>query len=365
MIEGTDMQFQPNYAVPPGEILEEYLENAGMSQVDLARRTGLTPKAINEIVKGKASLSHDTALRLERVLGRPAHFWTNLESQYRERRARERAARDRQSQLKWLSRVPVKEMAELGWIDRYRDRGQQLEEVLRFFGVNSADEWKDVWEHSQVAYRQSQRFKASAEALSAWLRQGEIQARARRCRPFDEAGFRSLLLELRPLTREPAEVFQQELQERCAAAGVAVEFVPSLPKSRISGATRWLTPETALIQLSLRYRSDDQLWFSFFHEAGHILLHGKREVFLEGANGLDPKKEAEADDFAANLLIPRQEWDHLRAGGIPALAEVESFADRIGIAPGIVVGRLQHERIFPFNRGNKLKRRFYWAHESS
>ena len=67
----------------------------------------------------------------------------------------------------------------------------------------------------------------------------------------------------------------------CAHAGVAVVFVQELPNTGISGSTQWLTPTKALVQLSLRYKTDDQLWFTFFHEAGHILAHGKRQVFLE------------------------------------------------------------------------------------
>ncbi|VAW51008.1 Antitoxin HigA / unknown domain [hydrothermal vent metagenome] len=65
-----------------------------------------------------------------------------------------------------------------------------------------------------------------------------------------------------------------------------------------SGATRWISANKVVIQISLRYKTDDHLWFIFFHEAGHILLHGKKELFLEGTNGLDEKKENEANVFA-------------------------------------------------------------------
>jgi HTH-type transcriptional regulator/antitoxin HigA len=79
-----------------------------------------------------------------------------------------------------------------------------------------------------------------------------------------------------------------------------VVIVKELPGCSVNGATFWLNPEKAVIQLSLRYRSDDHLWFNFFHEAGHIVLHGKRETFLEyGHNPLD-KEEQEQINF---LLI--------------------------------------------------------------
>jgi addiction module HigA family antidote len=80
--------FEPDYAIPPGEILTEYLDSLGMSQRDLAARTGLAPKTVNEILQGKAPIMAETALKLERVVGRPAQFWRNLESLYRAARVR-------------------------------------------------------------------------------------------------------------------------------------------------------------------------------------------------------------------------------------------------------------------------------------
>lgn len=359
----SDTGFQPDYTVSPGEILAEYLEAVGMSQRDLALRTGLTPKTINEIVNAKAPITAETALKLERVLGRPAHFWQNLESLYQETQAREAEHKRLQAGLDWLKRVPVAALIKQGWLPYLGDPVAQLEAVLRFFGVNAVEQWQAMWEGHQVAYRQSARFEAHPEAVSAWLRQGERLAQGMRCEPYDKARFQAALLGIRSLTRQPPEVFQQRLVDLCAGAGVALAFVPELPKTGVSGATRWLSPDKALIQLSLRYKSDDQLWFTFFHEAGHVLLHGKKEIFIEG-NGLDGEKEAEANRYAADALIPPAKLRAFLATGRPTLAQVEAFADEIGIAPGIVVGRLQKEGVYDHKIGNGLKRRFCWAEHS-
>jgi addiction module HigA family antidote len=352
--------FEPDYVIPPGEILTEYLESLGMSQRDLAARTGLAPKTVNEIVQGKAPITAETALKLERVVGRPAHFWQNLESLYQEARVRERDQEDLARDLDWLQRVPVKAMVELRWVAKADSDYGQLDLVLRFFGVSSVERWSAIWERGSVAYRRSQRFETHPEAVSAWLRRGEIEAQGIRCAPFDKSAFRRVLDEARDLTREPPEHFQPALVERCAATGVAVVFVPELPKTGVSGATRWLTPDKALVQLSLRYKSDDQLWFTFFHEAGHVLLHGKRDVFIEG-DAMDDDKEQEANRFAADHLIPRAEFRRLLAVGRPTLDRIESFAEEVGIAPGIVVGRLQREGVLEYRVGNRLKRRLFWA----
>src|SRR5439155_25054535 len=121
---------------------------------------------------------------------------------------------------------------------------------------------------------------------------------------------RAVLAEIRDLTMwDDVGTAADRLVELCASAGVAVVFVGEIGKTRASGAARWLTPTKALIQLSLRHKSDDHLWFSFFHEAAHILLHSKKETFIhEGQNGPHPVEELEleADAFATNGLIPRR-----------------------------------------------------------
>jgi HTH-type transcriptional regulator / antitoxin HigA len=361
MVDTTNNQYVPDYLVTPGEVLEEYLEAYGMTQAELADRTGLTKKTINEIIKGKAPITTETALKLERSLGRPAHFWNNLERQFQEDRTRLAENERLQSHLDWLNMIPVAAMTKLRWIPKRSEKIAQLEEVLRFFGVSSPDQWATVWQEHQVAYRQTQRFEACQEAVSAWLRMGEIKAREITCAPFNRKGFMEYLDAIRGLTKENPQVFQPELLKSCAATGVVVVFVPELPKAGVYGATRWLG-EKAVIQLSLRYKSNDHLWFTFFHEAGHIIKHGRKEIFIEG-NGLDGGKEEEANVFASDKLIPPADFKHFLAKWNKSLTEIERFASQIGIAPGIVVGRLQHDGLLPNHHGNKLKVFYRWSNE--
>jgi addiction module HigA family antidote len=356
----TANRYLPDYLVTPGEVLEDYLKGLGMTQAELAGRTGLAKKTINEIIKGKSPISAETALKFERALGRPAHFWNNLERGYQEEKTRLADQQRMESCLEWLDRVPVAAMARLGWIPREKDTAAQLEAVLRFFGVASPDQWRVVWQGYQAAYRQTRRFEPREESVSAWLRQGELQARQTECGPFDPKGFRNVLMEIRGLTREEPTAFVPRLKALCALAGVAVVFVPDLPKSGVSGATRWLG-EKAVIQVSLRYKSNDHLWFTFFHEAGHILLHGRKDVFIED-DGCDGEKEAEANAFARDKLIPPAAYEGFVEAGVMSPAAIRHFAEKAGIAPGIVLGRLQHEKRIPWNTPmNSLKVFYRWT----
>lgn len=349
-------EYTPDYVSLPGETLAELLEAKEMTQAELARRMGRPLKTINEIVQGKARITAETALQLELVLGVSASFWNNRERQYREWLAAQQASEQRQDQLAWLHEVPIGEMVSRGWLAQTSSGVEQVRQLLGYFGVASVKQWRQLYEQPGAAFRRP----AVAEdqgAVAAWLRRGEVLAQEVVCAAYDAGTFRQVLTSSRGLTRKPLGEVQSELVQRCAAAGVAVVFVSELHRTRICGATYWLSPRKAIIQLSFRYKTEDHLWFTFYHEAGHILLHGKQAVFLEG-DGLDAEKDAEADRFAAATLIPASVWaQFVQAGKYQSKAAIETFAVEAGVSAGIVVGRLQHEKLLPHTHCNELKRK--------
>jgi addiction module HigA family antidote len=338
------------------------MEGLGLSQAALAERTGRPTKTINEIIRGKARITPDTALQLERVLGVSAGFWNNRERLYRETLARLKERETLKDQVHWLKELPVRAMVKLGWIKGSEDRVDQVNEILRFFGVASREQWWTIWDCERAYFRKSEAFESDPGSLSAWLRRGEIEGQAISCERFNASKLRKALRVIRRLTLEAPEVFQPELIRLCAACGVAVVFVPELPRTRASGAMRWISPRKALIQLSLRYKSDDHLWFTFFHESGHTLQHKKRVIFLERHVGRNTtEEEREANKFAEDMLIPSPEFQRFVDRGAFTKKEIVEFAHQIEIAPGIVVGRLQHAGILPHSHCNDLKRSFVWA----
>lgn len=361
-------EFRPDYVSPPGESLQEVLSSLNMSQAELARRTGRPKKTINEIIQGKTAITPETALQLELALNIPASFWNNRERQYQEALARIQEEEELENQTEWLDKVsiPVKEMCRRGWIKQRENKVDQLREVLRFFGVASVAQWNVVWARPQVSYRQSDARPINWGAVTAWLRKGEQEAHAIECAPYDAKLFQQQLASVRKQTVSPVEQVWPDVVMMCATAGVAVVLVQALPNTGISGATQWLSPDKALLQLSLRYKSDDQLWFSFFHEAAHILRHGKTKLFLESDDreGGESKEEAEANSFAADLLIPPPMIRSFVGGRrYYSKKEVLAFAARLDIAPGIVVGRLQHDGHLPHTHLNGLRRSLSWSEE--
>ena len=259
-------------AIPPGEVLAEEIEARGMTQRELAARLGRPPQVVNEIIRGKKAITPDTAIGLCKVLGIEASFWVNLESDYQMTLARERNKQAQLAEEQWLKEYPVGGMIKLGWIEAGRDKASRLRALTNFLGVASIE--PRVYQ-AAVGFRitEAAQSKVSAGALSAWLRKGELDAQAIETADYDAGIFRESLAKIRAMTVWPPEQFVPAMRDLCADAGVAFCVVPELPKIGANGATRWLNDGKALIQTNIRGKWADVFWFSFFHEAGHLLMH--------------------------------------------------------------------------------------------
>lgn len=352
--------FDPDYQYAPGEVLADYLAQLGMSQADLARRTGLSVKHINQIIQAQASITASTAVLLERATGVDARIWSQLESNYQVARGRIAESSRLEDDVAWLASFQVAELKKRGFLSRNARGPEQLRELLDFFRVASPSAWDSVWA-TPTAYRLSPSLDPDFAALATWIRIGELRANdLNSLPPYDRRQFQSLLPRIRELTQlADATAAISQLVALCAAAGVAVVIEEEIKGARINGVVRWMPSGNPLIILSMRYRWADIFWFTFFHEAGHILLHEqKRLTFIDApkAGTRTSVAEVEADDFAGATLIPKElerlTWDVHDAAGVIAVAE------QIGVHAGIVVGRMQHDGVIRFSQFNDLRVRF-------
>ena len=352
--------------IPPGEVLEEELETRGMTQKELAARLGRPAQAINEIIKAKKSITPETAIGLGKVLGIDPQFWTNLEVSYHMTLARKREEDMLTASVQWLDEYPIRELIKRGWMKAGRDRSSRLKALMSFLGVAVAE--PQAFQKA-VGFRitEAAQHKVSLGALAVWLRKGELDAQEVYTADYDEESFAKALFRVRGMTSQAPGEFIPAMSALCAEAGVAFCMVQELPKSGANGATRWLTDSKALIQMSIRNKWADIFWFTFFHEACHLLRHRtQRRIVIDGLDA-DPdvaEIEGEADLFARDFLIAPQDWIDFCADSNFTPSSVEEFAQSIGIAPFIVVGRLQKERRIDYNQLTTLKPRYEWAADS-
>ena len=259
----SKQEFNPDYAVPPGETLLETIRALELTQKELALRMGRPVKTINEIIKGVAAITAETSLQLEKVTGVPASFWNNAEANYRGRLARLKEQRRIETQTQWLKSFSYSKIVELGLVPSSSEKRERVENLLRFFGVASEAQWRTAYAGLTGAAREAAGLKSELGDLSVWLRAGELDARESVCKSYDMSRFKQTLSEIRILTRQSPPNVWAEVCRLCAEAGVVVVLVPELPKTHVYGFTRWLTKDKALLQLSLRYKTDDVLWFTF------------------------------------------------------------------------------------------------------
>ena len=353
--------YKPDYAVPPGWVLAERLETHSISHAEFARRCGRSAKLISEIIAGKAPVEPRTALEFERVLGVDAGIWLGIEADYRLHLARDAETQRADELAEWAKGFPLSELRKRGFLPNVRFGSETVSGLLSFFGVGSAEAWESQKERLSVAFRHSPSFVSDDKALSTWLRIGELEANGIECADYNQREFRGTLRRIRELTSDRNDASIERAQELCLESGVVLAIVKPLPKTALSGASRWLTPRKALIQLSARYKTDDQLWFSLFHEAAHILLHSKRDIFIHNSNSEPTGAEIEANEWAGDFLIPRTDWETFIQASLFMLGDILAFADSQKIAPGIVVGRLQHEKRLSWRSPlNRLKMPLQW-----
>ncbi len=354
-----DLKLRKEQLSPPGDTIQETIDFMGMSQAELAERLHRPKEKVNEIIKGHGPISTETAFRLEKVLGIPAPFWIERESAFRQKLYKIEQDEKLAQQYEWLKKFPISTMKKNGWLPNTQDKNILTQKLLIFFGIASPEAWKKIYleEEVSVAFRISLTHTKNPYAISVWLRQGELIAQKLETAPYSKTTFRKSLVEIKQLVYEFPDNFANQLQDICARAGVAVVYVPSLPKAPIGGASRWFHGQP-LIQLSDRYKTDDHFWFTFFHEAGHILLHGKKDIFLEDVKNTSTnlKKENEANSFATKQLLSNIQVKEIGQSTPLTKENILDFAEKFRTSAGVIVGRLQFDGVVGWGWGNALKK---------
>ena len=350
-----------------GRLLAEELEATGITQRQLAQRLGRPEQAISEIIRGKKRVTSETALELEKVLGISAETWTTLESHAALMAARESEKSMLSDFSSWATKFPLRELRRRGLLSEETRDERLVMELLSFFRMGSVKAWDEHYTAKGTAgFRITPGASVSPNSLAVWLAQGEQLASSIECLAYDEQKFLQALVSARAMVGSQPEQFLTTLQDLLAGAGVAFVVVPEYPNSGANGAARWLSPKKALIQLSLRFKWSDIFWFTFFHEAKHIVDYSPRDVIVDFGDARPADaREAAADQFAGDYLINPDLWTQFIKRKPITEPRIKRFADAVSISPGVIVGRLQHEKLLPRNRLNKLRQRFQWVNRNA
>ncbi len=350
-------QYYPETVTHPGITLSERLNELGMGSKEFAVRTGKPEKTISHILSGEGSITPEMAVMFEDVLQIPANFWLNRQKQYNEAIARQKRKEDLVAAVEWSKQFPYSDMARLGWVKVTRNPEEKVSNLFQYFSIATPKAFEDYYfrQKLKVRFRISLARTKKPFAFAAWLRQGEIKANEMKALPYDARKFESSLFEIKNLMVSHPDDFFQQLQSICMEAGVKVVYTPCLPGASAHGSTRWLG-DNPLIQLSARYKQNDIFWFTFFHEAAHILKHGKKFVTLESVNFSpeDKEKEEEANQFAIEWTFSSDQEKEVLAQACLTEESIVAFSKKFNTHPAMIIGRLHHKEIVHYSVGRKF-----------
>lgn len=353
---------KPDWVSPPGHTIISLLEQNELTVEDFAERIGRTKSVTQKLLDGKHAIDVQLAKQLTNLFGASENFWMAREHDYRaSMELPEKVSVNSFEDL--VSTLPLADMKKFGWIENVRSQSDKIAESMEFFGVSTIAQWQGRYENAfrGATYRRATAYASCEIATTAWLRQGEIETQADEVDKWSPEQLRLELDKFRRLTwyKSPS-LFLPKLKEGLARAGVKFAIVRAPRGCSASGAVRILADDTPHIQLSFRYLSDDQFWFSLFHEIGHLLLHFDKMPILETTNFEEEECESEANEFASHVIVPMMHQEEL-LGLASSKSLIIDFAKKIGIAPGLIVGQLQHARIIGYNQMQHLKRRYRWV----
>lgn len=350
-----------NYAVAPGEFLQEWIEEEGrgVTQAELAQQLGVSRKLVNEILRGKAPITPETALRLERVTVIPSSAWLLYESQYRADLAR---LKDQQ-QLEGHTDMVTSELASYlrrigASTSTMRNKKQVLADLLSFTRFGSCEAFFAgcaIELDSSLATLRESGSAVDDALMMAWLSAGELTDAY--AEAFSLAFDRKKLVELLPQIKQRALFIDDstipDIAGLLKTAGVVYQFVEPPAKFPLHGITRWLRNGVPLIQQTGRRKKNCYVIWTLFHELGHILCDGQHATHLDYA-GHAGKKSAEkkaANQFARDWLFGGSVQGYQ---GMTHARDIESKALAEGHIPCSVVMELHRTHALDRRWGNQL-----------
>lgn len=357
------VEYKDLVAFHPGYYVADIIEDMGMSQDEFATRMGTTGKTLSKLVNGQCNLSVDLAQKLAMMLGTGIDVWLNLQTTYNQKKAEIEQQKQNDEQTAIVSMIDYSYFVKVAHLADTRKSDEKVANLCGFFRVSDLRIMLEP--DFLVNFRSSVSVVEQKNIINAraWLQTAMNFSKDLPIGKFNKSKLEMALPEIRKMTLQDPQVFLPRLREIFAECGVAFVLLPHLKNSGINGAVKWSDSEHVLLALNDRRCYADTFWFSLFHEIKHVLQQKTKTVFVSSdikqIEQLNQTLEDEADRFAQDYLIPLEEYKRFAPNRFTSDAEIIRFARKIGVHPGVVAGRLQHDKIIPQNRCSRLKVKYH------
>ncbi len=350
-------------AYHPGYYIEDLLEELEITQEEMAYRLDITPKNLSELINGKTILSENIAIKLSVMLGTSIEIWLNLQNKYDLVCAEIKKAELQDNEKELLSYIDYNFFVKQGFVSAQRKWQDKWAELCKFLKVGTLASLAKP--DLLVSYRKAaipEIDKRNIICSNAWIQAVINKADDISVSKFDRNKLLEVASEIREMTNLHPDTYAADIKKKLSDCGVALVVLPSLKNSGVYGAIKWIDSNKVVLGITDRGKDIDKFWFSLFHEIGHILqpkLRGSNNVVISSKDyNFDDDLERDADNFAQNILIPKDNYDNFVKKGVFSRASILQFSWDIHIHPGIIVGRLQKDKKIPYSYYNDLKTQY-------
>ncbi len=355
-------EYKDIVAFHPGYYIADIIEDMEISQAEFAARLGTTAKTLSQLLNGQANITNDLAKKLSVMMGTSAEVWQRLQNAYDQKLIEIQQAKDFDDQKEVMKQIDYSYFVDVVGLPKTKVVEEKIVYLCSFFKVS--DLRIMLRPDFLASFRSGTSDSSEKKVINsrAWIQTAMNMAKAIETEPYDAQKLKAYLPELRSMTVQDPEFFLPRMREIFAECGVVFVLLPHLKNSGVNGAVKWVNNERVVLAMNNRGLNADKFWFSLFHEIKHVFQQKIKTVFIsssvEEMVDYNNALEDEADRFASNYLIPPKDLRRFSPTKYTSDNEIVEFANSIGIHPGIVAGRLQHEKIIPQNRCSKLKEKY-------
>lgn len=322
----------------PGSYIKDSLEALSMSSREFSFRTGISERTLSDLLNEKGSVTFDIATKLAAFFGSSVEMWLNLQTQYNiymfQLEYQKEVEQDYQK-IKTL-RPYLKDIVSLTDNETHNSLVNKVRATICVNSISSLNKGDSFVSLKELKNPN----KNNIFEKNFWIALALSQARKNKdVQEYDRKKLLSFIPELRSMTNSEPESFLPRIKEILSSCGVSFVVLPYLPKSNIYGATKWLNSNKVMLAMSNRGGKADVFWFTFFHELGHVTFERKRYMLLS----TEDLSDEEANKFATNTLISKEEWEKFLYAKDYSEASIKAFAKEQHILPYIILGRLQKE----------------------
>lgn len=351
-----EVEYKDLIAFHPGSYVEEIVEDLNITQAEFAKRLEVSPKTVSKIISGEDSVSASTANKLAKLTGISLQTWLNLQANYDAKVAEIENAKDA-DERRVCGLIDIKYLKDNHFLENKRylidEKIQKLRALLKLSNLSQLFEF-----NAAVSYRRSRTEKDEKSIVlsNVMLELAINDARNATTNKYSKAKLQNALPTIKKMNLKDPKDFYQELKDILLDCGIVLEALPQMTGARLNGATKKFKNGSVLLMITDRNKSSDIFWFSLIHELGHIYY----EDFYSDYDDKEKyeEKERKADTFSSEFFIPRQEYESFKSKGVYTETSIKYFANSLNILPGIVLGRLQSDKLVEYTDLNRLKTKY-------